>query len=219
MRSCSLAGAKTRRPRYHHGTQRTHRSTIQTGRSVHHRCCPRTQRGSGSVCGLLQCSSSPRGRCTSSLRSCKFLIFGVRASSTASWCGQQMVARTQQSPEPFSMQQTSQRAATVNKSRQKPFNIDGSVKSRKPSFRRRAAMRRAVLRNPSARTKWLLAGLMDRALSHWVRAPPLHGAQEQTPQQQMMTVKTLPLSPVNNPLPRSSQTSSRARSLMYQHVF
>ena len=33
----------------------------------------------------------------------------------------------------------------------------------------------AVLANPSARAEWLLAGLTDRALSHWVRAPPLDG--------------------------------------------
>ena len=37
-----------------------YRSTIQTSRSFHNRCCPRTQRGSGRVRGLLQCSSSPR---------------------------------------------------------------------------------------------------------------------------------------------------------------
>ena len=36
-------------------------------------------------------------------------------------------------------------------------------------------MTRAVLRNPSARAEWLLAGLIDRAYSHWVRAPPLDG--------------------------------------------
>ena len=40
--------------------------------------------------------------------------------------------------------------------------------------RRRAAMTRAVLPKP-ARAEWLLAGIIDRALSHWVRAPPLVG--------------------------------------------
>ena len=44
-----------------HRAQRTHRSTIQTGGSLHYRCCPRTQRGFGCVCG------SSRRRSTSSL--------------------------------------------------------------------------------------------------------------------------------------------------------
>ena len=34
-------------------------------------------------------------------------------------------------------------------------------------LRRRAAMTRAVLPNPSARAEWLLAGIIDRALHHW----------------------------------------------------
>ena len=42
-------------------------------------------------------------------------------------------------------------------------------------LRRRAAMTRAVLPNPSARAKWLLAGLIDRALNHWGHVPPLGG--------------------------------------------
>ena len=45
-------------------------------------------------------------------------------------------------------------------------------------FRRRAAMTRAVFLNPSARAGWLLASLMDRALSHRVRAPPLDGGDD-----------------------------------------
>ena len=42
-------------------------------------------------------------------------------------------------------------------------------------FRRRAAMTRANLPDPFARAEWLLAGLTDTALSHYVRAPPLDG--------------------------------------------
>ena len=34
-------------------------------------------------------------------------------------------------------------------------------------LRRRAAMARAVLPNPSARAEWLFAGIIDRALHHW----------------------------------------------------
>ena len=36
-------------------------------------------------------------------------------------------------------------------------------------------MTRAILPNPSARAEWLLANLIDRAVSHRVRAPPLDG--------------------------------------------
>ena len=39
-------------------------------------------------------------------------------------------------------------------------------------------MTRAVLPNTSAREQWLLARLIDRAVSHWVRAPPLDGGND-----------------------------------------
>ena len=42
-------------------------------------------------------------------------------------------------------------------------------------LRRRAAMTRAVLPNPSARAEWLLAGISDRALHHWGHVLPLDG--------------------------------------------
>ena len=45
-------------------------------------------------------------------------------------------------------------------------------------LRRRAAMSRAVFPNPSARANALLAGLIDRALSHWVWACPLDGGDD-----------------------------------------
>ena len=41
--------------------------------------------------------------------------------------------------------------------------------------RQRAATTRAVLPHTSARAEWLLAGLIDRVASHWTRAPPLDG--------------------------------------------
>ena len=64
-------------------------------------------------------------------------------------------------------------------------------------LRQRGAMTRTVPPNTSARAAWLLGSLIDRALSHWVRAPPLDveetlmmtQIQEQTPQHQMMTVR------------------------------
>ena len=80
-------------------------------------------------------------------------------------------------------------------------------------------MTRAVLPNPSARAEWLLASLKDRPLSHWVRAPPLDGStmtvrqtQGQTPPHHLMTTRTSPLPPVNNPHHCSTPTSSRACS-------
>ena len=42
-------------------------------------------------------------------------------------------------------------------------------------LRRRAAMTRAVLPNPSARAEWLLSGIIDRALHHWGYVLPLDG--------------------------------------------
>ena len=36
-------------------------------------------------------------------------------------------------------------------------------------------MTRAFLPNPSARAEWLLVGIIDRALHHWDRVPPLDG--------------------------------------------
>ena len=53
--------------------------------------------------------------------------------------------------------------------------------------RRRAAMVRAVLPNPSARAERLFAGIIDRALRHWGHVLPLDGGPDQT--------TTSPLSP------------------------
>ena len=41
--------------------------------------------------------------------------------------------------------------------------------------RRRAAMARAVLPNPSARAEWLFSGIIDRAQHHWGHVPALDG--------------------------------------------
>ena len=45
-------------------------------------------------------------------------------------------------------------------------------------LRRKAAMTRAVLPHTSARSKWHLAGLLDRVASHWIRARPLDGGDD-----------------------------------------
>ena len=90
--------------------------------------------------------------------------------------------------------------------------------------RRSAATTRAVLPDPSARAEWLVAGLIDRApvstAARW-EAMTQTQTQAQTPQHQIVTMRTSLLSPVNNLQFCSSQTSDRcgaACSLMYQHV-
>ena len=44
---------------------------------------------------------------------------------------------------------------------------------------RRAAMTPAIFPDSSARAEWLLAGIRDLALSHWVRALPLDGGDDE----------------------------------------
>ena len=147
----------------------------------------------------------------------KFLISEVRAFTTVPLSGQQMVDRTQQSPEPCSMQQTAHHAATDSKCRQNPLNTRWKHEIKIALLRRSAAMTGTVLPDPTARAEWLLASLIDRVLSHCVRAPPLDGGDadmrtDTTVQHPMMTVKTSLLSPVNNSHHCSNQTSSLARS-------
>ena len=46
-------------------------------------------------------------------------------------------------------------------------------------LRRGATMTRAVLPDASVREQWPLTRLMDRATSHWIRAPPLDGEENE----------------------------------------
>ena len=64
-----------------------------------------------------------------------------------------------------------QRAVNAGQIRQRRWKHEIQI----AFLRRMAARTRAVLPNPSARADWLLVGLIDTALSHWVRAPPLDG--------------------------------------------
>ena len=121
----------------------------------------------------------------------KLLIFDVRASSTARWSGQQMDDRTQQSPEPCSMQQTLHPAATDNKCRQHLFNTAGNMKSKipPPTKGTHDAGSPDLTRHeqhgfsPTSQTELSVIGF----------------GQGQTPPHQMMTTRTSPLSPVNRP--------------------
>ena len=55
-------------------------------------------------------------------------------------------------------------------------------------LRRGADTTRAVLLNNSARAQWLLAGRIDRANSHWVRAPLLDGGEDEDTDTEPTTV-------------------------------
>ena len=83
--------------------------------------------------------------------------------------------RTLPSLDHCSLQQISHPATTANRCRQNQFNKGEKNEIQIVLLRRRAAMTRAVLPNPSARAEWLLPGLTDRTLNHWARAPPLDG--------------------------------------------
>ena len=86
-----------------------------------------------------------------------------------------MVGHTHQSPEPYSTQQLSRHAATHSKCQQK--HIHHRWKHEIPIAI--PATTRAVFPVTSAREQWLLAGLTDSAASHWVRAPPLDGGDDE----------------------------------------
>ena len=72
----------------------------------HHRCCPRTQRGSGRVWHPLMFSQT----------------YELKASPIVRWFGQLKVRHTK-----HSTQQTSHRAATISKCQQKPSSTDGTM--------------------------------------------------------------------------------------------
>ena len=93
-----------------------------------------------------------------------------KESSIVPWSGQWTPDHTLQSHEPCSMPQTSRSAATGNICHHKPSSTDGNTKSKLPSFDEAAT--RAAVPNISVREQWLLAGLIDRATSPWIRALP-----------------------------------------------
>ena len=82
--------------------------------------------------------------------------------------------RTRPSRERFSMQQTLPLAGTGSECRRNHFIAGGSTKS-KSLLRRRAAIARAVLPNPSARAEWPFPGIIDRALHLWRHVDALDG--------------------------------------------
>ena len=99
----------------------------------------------------------------------KFQTFEFKASSAAPWLGQQTVAHTHQSPEPYNVQQTlqrfTQRSANVSQCQQhrRKHQIQVAL------LRRRAAMTRAILPHASACAAPLAGGQPDDV-------PVLHNA-------------------------------------------
>ena len=87
--------------------------------------------------------------------------------------------RPHQSHEPWSMQQTSRRAAVVQQISTTSLQHRWKHEVQVALLRRRAAMTRAVLPNTSVKEQWLLAGVIDRATSHGIRAPPLVGREDE----------------------------------------
>ena len=138
MRSLCQRRIKTRGSTDNHGTESSHRNTVQVGCSFHYRCCPETQHGSGRVCGIFQCSGYPRWCSTSCFSIAKphttgDLRYELKASSIGDWYGQQKVGRTQWSPSRHSTLQTSRLAAMDSKCRRRPSSSAGSTKIKKNS--------------------------------------------------------------------------------------
>ena len=111
---------------------------------------------------------------------------------------------------------TLQHAADIASSRNGQQMSAKSLQHRWKHETQRAAMTQAVL--PA---EWLLDGIIDRALSHWARAPPLCGGDDGGDADTGADT-AIPdddddddiasLSPVNNPHHSSIQASSSARS-------
>ena len=145
----------------------------------------------------------------------------TRAFTIVPLFGQQTDDHTLPSLERCSTQRTSHPAATCNRWRQNRSNTNGKHEIQIALLRRRTAMTRAVLPNPSARAEWLLAGLMDRGSQslepcspHLTEETSMTTAQTQgqTPpylMTTMMMTTTSPLSPVNHLRHCSHQASSR----------
>ena len=89
-------------------------------------------------------------------------------------------------------------------------------------LRQRAAMARAVLLNPSARTEWLLAGVIDRAVHHWdmslLLTVDLATTTMPTPRltQQYLTITTTSRL---SPIVRSSLCSHQVSNRLVPHPF
>ena len=199
MRSRRLRRAKTGGPRNHHGTQRTHRNTIQIVKCVHNRCCPRTKCGSGRVC------HPPMQQQPEETQRKLLLIAKPRSTGEISDLRAQGIvyrplawtadgrAHTHQSPEPYGTQQTSRHAATDSKCQ----------------HRWKHEIQTALLRRRAAMTHFSLVA--------WTE-PPATGSehttktqtQERTPQHQTMTMTTPLPSPARKLQPSIRQASKRS---------
>ena len=119
-------------------------------------------------------------------------------------------------------------SATARRCQQMPSSTDGHSNPNSPSSAASSPDTNRL--TTSASEQLLLAGLMDRAASHWVEhlrsvEPTKTQTQELTPQRQMMTMTTSPPSPASKLHPSRLETCDRCSrtflgavcSLMFQH--
>ena len=100
----------------------------------------------------------------------KFQTFGFKVSSTARLSGEHSCHRT--------LQCAADIASSYNGQHMSAKSLQHRWKHEIKMALLKAAMTRAVYSNPSTRAEWLLAGIMDRAVNHLARAPPLDGGHD-----------------------------------------
>ena len=198
MRSRRVLRLETCRPGHHHGT----RFAIQAGGYFHHHCCsldvappwtfvwpPPSQRQ------LAEAQHRRHSIANSRLR--QQGIHYRLLNWTADGRPHPTVTRTLQYAADNASSRNGQQMSAKSLHRRWKHEIQIAL------LRRRAAMARAVLPNPSLRAEWLLAGIIDRALHHWGHDPLLTvdpttttmPTPRLTQQYQTMTT-TSPVSPV-----------------------
>ena len=132
-----------------------------------------------------------------------------------SWFGQQMVAHSQQSPEPYSTQQTSRHAVWDSNCQQNPPPQMETRNSNSPPPMKGshdAGIPPQPISTSTMASRW------TQRQSHWVRAPPLDGGRrprhrqklERTPQHQTMKMRTSLPSPASKLQPSRPQTCDRS---------
>ena len=131
----------------------------------------------------------------------KFLIYEVRASSTAGLSGQQMGDRTQQSHNPLQYAADTASCRNVSKCRQHPFNTDGNIQIQIALLWRRAPI-------CTGRNGFSPASLTELSVIGCEPCPSLVGARTVT---QTRTDTTIP-DDVNEDIASLSKSASLQQS-------